>query len=475
MRCHAPGFHLADRTIDITGLRCLSLGCIFHLSILAPPFLRWREIQPGSKVTGQRAGASRLSSLKKAPFQLLGGPYLLLVAMSLDLGGCGDDVVAPAPEPPPSDQIAPDPVTDLAAVSRYTATLTWTATGDDSTTGIASEYRIRYSTEPLGLLTPGGWNAASRVPDVLDPSPAGTFQTFEVVGLENETTYYFGLTVMDEEGNSSGISNIAAATTRGPPELILEWGSFSWGPLCDNGVAMAPNGHVYVVETGYHRIQEYDREGALVSTWGGAGTGEGELIQPTDVAMDRDGNVYVVEAVNQRIQKFDASGTFLQSFRRLRGPEFSMAPMGVALDGEGNICITDVANDIIWKLDQEGWPLWWTRGGESGFVEPTDIAVSPEGTIYVADGNHIWKFDGNGKLLWKWASKARHVAVDTEGNIYVSGVEGIQLFHENGILLTEWSLEGSDWGSLAVNEVNHVYVVECSKHSIQKFGREPSL
>jgi hypothetical protein len=54
--------------------------------------------------------------------------------------------------------------------------------------------------------------------------------------------------------------------------------------------------------------------GTFVSTWGSAGTGDGQFNSPLGVAVGPAGNVYVVDQGNHRIQKFDSTGTFLTTW-----------------------------------------------------------------------------------------------------------------------------------------------------------------
>ncbi|MGB9561589.1 MAG: hypothetical protein ACPL6C_02130, partial [bacterium] len=75
------------------------------------------------------------------------------------------------------DTIPPSPITDLRAVSSTTNSicLEWTATGDDSTYGIASSYELRYNTEPI---TETNWSSSNLVPVPFTPSTAGTPESF---------------------------------------------------------------------------------------------------------------------------------------------------------------------------------------------------------------------------------------------------------------------------------------------------------
>ena len=111
-----------------------------------------------------------------------------------------------------SDTTAPAAVSDLSITdsTETTITLAWTASGDDTSTGTADAYDLRYST---AAITASNWSSAVQVSGEPDPSAAGSEETMTVSGLSAETTYYFALKVTDEESNESDLSNIASRTT----------------------------------------------------------------------------------------------------------------------------------------------------------------------------------------------------------------------------------------------------------------------
>ncbi|UCG52209.1 MAG: choice-of-anchor D domain-containing protein [Candidatus Latescibacterota bacterium] len=124
------------------------------------------------------------------------------------------------------DSIPPARVNDLTVVSTgsNTATLTWTATGDDSTYGTANSYDLRYSTSQIYW---SNWEQATPVSGLPQPQPSGATETFQVTGLDFNTTYYFGLVVVDEQENGSWLSNLPSTMTLGIPELTYDPASFS--------------------------------------------------------------------------------------------------------------------------------------------------------------------------------------------------------------------------------------------------------
>jgi beta-glucanase (GH16 family) len=112
---------------------------------------------------------------------------------------------------PDNDGIAPAAVTNLSVstIGTLAKAVSWTAPGDDGTTGTATEYDLRRSGSPI---TAANFSSATRV---LIPAPqaAGTPECRLVTGLSSCTTYYFALKTRDEWGNWSGISNVPSAAT----------------------------------------------------------------------------------------------------------------------------------------------------------------------------------------------------------------------------------------------------------------------
>lgn len=116
------------------------------------------------------------------------------------------------------DDVPPGSIGDLATSDpgSNTMVLSWTATGDDGTTGTASFYQVRYSTSPIDEST---FASASRAGNEPQPLPVGTGQSMEVRGLSHGTTYYFAIKAYDEFGNPGPISNLATGTTLPPPTV----------------------------------------------------------------------------------------------------------------------------------------------------------------------------------------------------------------------------------------------------------------
>jgi hypothetical protein len=154
------------------------------------------------------------------------------------------------------DVTVPTNITDFAAApgpGHGEIELTWTATGDDGSTGTASVYDIRYSLVPL---TAQNWGNASQVTGEPVPQPAGSAETFIVGDLDPDATLYFAIRVADEAGNWSALSNVTSAspTDAMPPATIMDLSAetgtedgqmfLSWTATGDDGALGSASAYV---------------------------------------------------------------------------------------------------------------------------------------------------------------------------------------------------------------------------------------
>ena len=99
------------------------------------------------------------------------------------------------------------------------ATLTWTAPGDNLDQGTATSYDVRFSTSPIN--TSGEFNSATQANGEPVPAAAGSNETMVLSNLPGESTVHIALKAFDEKGNSSPISNNATVITPGVPPAAV--------------------------------------------------------------------------------------------------------------------------------------------------------------------------------------------------------------------------------------------------------------
>jgi DNA-binding beta-propeller fold protein YncE len=240
------------------------------------------------------------------------------------------------------------------------------------------------------------------------------------------------------------------------------------------GIAAALDGSIYIADTENHRIQHLAADGSVLQVWGGfsASTettkaGEGLFNEPWGVAVGPDGSVYVADTWNHRIQKFTSDGKFVKTWgfgiSQTDDPFGFYGPRAVAVNAQGQVLVTDTGNKRIVVFDSDGNFL--TKFGETGFGpgqfdEPVGLAVDAAGVVYVADtwNQRIQVFapsaDGSYQPANRWDVAAwygqsldnkPYIGVDQSGHLFVADPEAYRIleFTTKGDFVQFWGDYGT--------------------------------
>ncbi len=145
---------------------------------------------------------------------------------------------------------------------------------------------------------------------------------------------------------------------------------------------------LYVANLQNHNIQVLDkRSGDLITTIGKVGSEEGELYHPTNLAIGPNNHLYVSDTGNFRVQEFSLDGQFIRSIGKIGAGAGSLArPKGIALDHDGNLYVVDAAFENVQIFDSQGELLLFfgepATNHPSGLDLPTDISIDYPNAVY---------------------------------------------------------------------------------------------
>jgi predicted membrane-bound mannosyltransferase/DNA-binding beta-propeller fold protein YncE len=272
-------------------------------------------------------------------------------------------------------------------------------------------------------------------------------------------------------------------------------------------LAFAKDSTVYVADSRNHRVLHLDLQGNILNEWGTFADGvntavaPGTFNEPWGLAIAPDGSVYVTDTWNHRIEKFTPDGKFITAwgiFGQGETPDSFYGPRGLAVDAQGRVYVTDTGNKRVAVFDANGTFL--TQFGSDGldpgqFDEPVGITVDKNGTVYVADtwNQRIQTFtpvetDGNLSFVpakqwdvYGWTGQSLDnkpfIAVNNDLHVFITDPDGFRImeFDPNGTLIRTWDNTGPGDASpglpsgITIDDEGHIWVTDCTNNRLMRF------
>lgn len=253
---------------------------------------------------------------------------------------------------------------------------------------------------------------------------------------------------------------------RGPGYAVFDFNTKQTYTIHGNGagqikkpinIDIDSQGNIYITDTNKNQVLQFNQEDRFVRSYG-----NGSDFKPSDVAAGTD-KLFVSDLKNQRIHIIDKqSGQLISSFGKAGSKDGELLyPTNIELAADGFLYISDTGNSRIWKVTQDGTfvkQFGKVGSGLGQFARPKGVAVDKQGRIYVVDAafENIQVFNSEGKLLLFFGGKqtaADRLILPADIEIIDSGFDYFKRYASEGFQIEHLLLVSNQFGA---NKV-HIY------------------
>ncbi len=295
---------------------------------------------------------------------------------------------------------------------------------------------VQHAYDPVGhvlYLGSGGRQGAQLLGPVI--SSATTGNRLERMSIAPDGQLYYAdsdnQTVWRIDTSSIGPNGGSDTPVAGIGSTGHQQGGFSGdgGPALDarlnrpKDVAIGPDGSLYIADSFNHRIRRVGTDG-IITTFAGSGVqnfnfADGMLAvdiwldQPIAVAARDDGSLFILDGArvyrvgtDGRIAKVAGRGTGFWGDGSLATDAFLNNPTDIALGPDGSLYIADTGNNRVRHVDLNGIITTVAGNGASGLVHsdangdggpatnalingPVSVAVAPDGSLYIGEDRRV--------------------------------------------------------------------------------------
>jgi len=243
------------------------------------------------------------------------------------------------------------------------------------------------------------------------------------------------------------------------PKSVISGSSFTYEgkPLGEfkspQDMCFAPNGDLYVADTGNNRIVVFTpdlkevKKVFLNYQYNGKNT---KFKAPTGVAVSQKGEVYIADTNNRRVAVLDQDGNFIKAVENPKSEvlpdNFSFSPLKVCVDYADRVyCIA--------KNMFEGIMVFDSNGQFTGFFGTIQVKI----TVWEKFWRSIATKEERSKQLLYIPTEFTGIDIDDDGFVYASnvdtdGVQAVRRLNPRGQDVIRMGPNGNLGGDLFVND-----------------------
>jgi len=228
-------------------------------------------------------------------------------------------------------------------------------------------------------------------------------------------------------------------------EVVHPFGNLPQGWTYGNvsHVATDSKDRVYAFQRKDPPVLVFDSDGNFLTGWG-----SGVLADAHGIFITTDDDVFLIDRDHHEVLKFNAEGKVLMRIGRRERPAFQAPfnhPADVAISPSGEIYVADgYGNSTVHRFSPDGKHLgsWGTPGAGPGqFTTPHGIWVDGNARVYVTDreNNRVQIFSPEGDYITEWRDffHPMDIFMDTQGKFYVTDqIPRLSVLDADGKLLS---------------------------------------
>lgn len=274
------------------------------------------------------------------------------------------------------------------------------------------------------------------------------------------------------------------------------------------GMALAPDGSVYIADSGNHRVRRLTSSGYVETVAGSGADGvrdgaasTAEFRTPVDVAVASDGTVFIVDAEAGQIRRLrdgqvstvaGVDSVLCVSAWRESKPTGAPAPAGcpdqpggfyrdgpgqsalfnqptsIAVGPTGELYVVDSANQVVRLIGLDGTVSLYAGGvGQPGnadgdiqqarFFFPVDLAFGPAGELFLTEGSRVRRISSTGQVTTLAGSRA--AGAEAGGYADGDGTSARFKFSTGLAVRSDGTMFVADTGNQRVREVKPLGLV----------------
>ncbi len=185
----------------------------------------------------------------------------------------------------------------------------------------------------------------------------------------------------------------------GEGSLLFQLGAGTGEIARPGGIAVAPGGDIYVVDSTSAIVKTYDATGRWMFSFGRPGDEDGAFNIPTAITIDRTAGEILVADLQRvetahgrtqgaRIQVFGLDGNFRRAFGTFGlGEGKLIKPMGLAVDAAHRIYASDAYQNVVQVFDAAGVFLGAVYDLDQPLRTPLGVALGSDEKLFIASLN----------------------------------------------------------------------------------------